>query len=351
MDSVGGAGRAGGRGGVGATPPLLRRLNARLVLDTLRAADTMSVAELAAGTALSRPTVDAAVGDLSRLGLVCPADGGGQRRGRPARRFRFRAEAAYVLGLDIRVEQVHVVLSDLDGTVVAEDIHPVAPDALRADRLRAVRTAADTALSGTGLSYVDFRCAGVATPGIVDAAQGRVRSCQTIPEWSDFDLAGELRRLLGCHVLVDNDANLGAIGECWRGVARGVASVVFFLAGKRFGAGLVLDQRLVRGHGGGAGELGFLRSREGGDTRNVIATVSLLLNPELIVVGYESTTTGESPADILDDLRRQLAQTKIVTPPRLELSTLGTGVVALGAVRHALDAVDAALLDSVGDGL
>jgi predicted NBD/HSP70 family sugar kinase len=79
-----------------------------------------------------------------------------------------------------------------------------------------------------------------------------------MPDWSDFDLGAVLRPSFDCRVLVENDANLAAVGECWQGAARDCNDVIFFLLGSRVGAGVVVDGRLVRGHRGGAGELGFL---------------------------------------------------------------------------------------------
>ena len=246
-----------------ATPALLRRINAGVVLDTLRGCEESSVSEIVVRTDLSRPTVDAAMGDLVRLGLV--AESGTEvngtplpRRGRPARRFRFRADAGHVLGVDIGEEVVHVAVTNLDGQVVAERVRQVRLDLSRRRRLEAIRTTAAAALGAADVRASDLLIAVAASPGIVDPEAGRVVFCTAMPHWSDFDLATLLRDAFGCPVRVENDANLAVVGEAWRGVARGRGNVVFFLLGARIGAGLLVDGRLVRGHGGGAGELGFL---------------------------------------------------------------------------------------------
>ena len=223
----------------------------------------MSVSELAASTELSRPTADAAMVDLVRLGLAVEVDGDAaeasqRRRGRPARRFRFRADAGHVLGVDIGEEDVHVAVANLGGEIVAERARTVALDSSRRRRLTAVRAAVRSALSAVPTRSQALLVATAASPGIIDPESGRVSFCTAMPDWSDFDLAAPLRAWLGCPVLVENDANLAAVGETWCGVARECSNVVFFLLGSRIGAGLLVDGRLVRGHGGGAGELGFL---------------------------------------------------------------------------------------------
>jgi predicted NBD/HSP70 family sugar kinase len=247
----------------GATPALLRRINAGLILNLLRVADELSVSELTMRTDLSRPTVDAAIADLVRLGLVtesgASADGGSnRRRGRPARRFRFRATAGHVLGIDIGEDDVHVAVTDLRGGIVAERDRAVGVDFSRRRRLRAVQATVDRALAEAGIPADQLLAVAVASPGVVDPTSERVVFCTAMPDWSDFDLGAVLRPSFDCRVLVENDANLAAVGECWQGAARDCNDVIFFLLGSRVGAGVVVDGRLVRGHRGGAGELGFL---------------------------------------------------------------------------------------------
>lgn len=59
-------------------------------------------------------------------------------------------------------------------------------------------------------------------------------------------------------MLIENDANLAALGERWAGVARSLDNVVVVLAGERLGAGILMGGRLVRGEHGSAGELRFV---------------------------------------------------------------------------------------------
>ena len=69
---------------------------------------------------------------------------------------------------------------------------------------------------------------------------------------------------LGIRVQVDNDANLGALGEHRRGVGRGHANVVFVKVSSGVGAGLILDHQAKRGTDGTAGEIGHLTFDEQG---------------------------------------------------------------------------------------
>ncbi|MGW3466165.1 MarR family transcriptional regulator, partial [Streptomyces olivaceoviridis] len=88
----------------GGDPSLLRRINSAVVLHALRTTDCATLTEITRVTGLSRPTVEGVVEGLIEGGLVVETaaeDGGARRQGRPARRFRFRAEAGHLLGLEI----------------------------------------------------------------------------------------------------------------------------------------------------------------------------------------------------------------------------------------------------------
>lgn len=243
-----------------ATPALLRRLNAARVLDALRSSGALNVPELVRRSGLSRATLDAVVDDLSRLGLVGPAQAapvpGTRGRGRPQRWLRFRGESGHVLGVDIGANRLEVVVADLSGTVLAHREAALTPELTRARRLRAARQVATSALLEADVSRL--RAVGIGTPGIVDPVSGTVRYCNAMAQWSDFALAAPFASSFGCAAVVENDANLAALGERWHGVALGRDDVVFLMAGDRVGTGIVLGGELMRGKSGGTGEMTFL---------------------------------------------------------------------------------------------
>jgi predicted NBD/HSP70 family sugar kinase len=218
-------------------------------------------------------------------------------------------------------------------------------------------------------------------------------------------------------VLVENDANLAAWGERWRGVAAGVDDLVVMVADERLGSGLFLGGRPVRGHNGGAGELRCFELIErvggthgiaylvrtlgaeavadlstdgpadgrgrtlwalaGGDPARVetatvleaaragdelaiwivdrvadrmapaIAALAGMLDPELVVISGAVAEAGDL---FLDRIRARLVPDLIDIPPRVAMSTLGDQAVVVGAVRMALDHVEASLLGGPGAG-
>ncbi|MEV0253514.1 ROK family transcriptional regulator [Streptomyces sp. NPDC050732] len=366
----------------GGDPSLLRRINSAVVLHALRAADLATLTEITRVTGLSRPTVEGVVEGLIEAGLVVESaaeEVGARRQGRPARKFRFRAEAGHLLGLEIGPHRVAAVLSDLDGKVLGTASKGVSEEASADDRLERLRTAVADLLRRAGIARSSLRAVGVGSPGILDA-DGTVRLSTALPEWTGLQLGERLRRSFKCPVLVENDANAAAVAEHWKGAATDTDDVVFVLAGLSPGAGSLIGGRLHRGFGGAAGEIGalhllgrevtpetllsttgeplhpldepavaevFAHAREGDERAQAaverfiqrlvhdVAALVLALDPELVVVGgWAAGLDG-----VLEPLHRELAR-YCLRPPRVALSLLGEAAVSTGALRLALDHVE-----------
>lgn len=365
----------------GGDPSLLRRINSAVVLRALRAAESPTLTDLTRVTGLSRPTVEGVVEGLIATGLVVEADAeeGARRQGRPARRFRFRAEAGHLLGIEIGSHRVAVLLSGLDGRIVGANTKEVAESAPADERLDRVRSAVADLLRRAGVPRDSLWAVGVGSPGIVEA-DGTVRLGTALPDWTGLPLGERLRRSFRCPVRVENDANAAAVAEHWKGAARDTDDMVFVMAGLSPGSGSLIGGRLHRGFGGAAGEIGALHllGREAtpekllsttgeplhpldeaavakvfakakqGDEHAVaaverfiqrlvhdVAALVLAMDPELVVVGgWAAGLDG-----VLEPLRLELER-YCLRPPRVALSLLGEAAVATGALRLALDHVE-----------
>ncbi|MFD8716639.1 ROK family protein [Streptomyces sp. NPDC059629] len=192
-----------------------------------------------------------------------------------------------------------------------------------------------------------------------------------------MNLSGYFASRFGCQVNAENDANLATLAEHWRGCARHIDDVVYILAGRRTGAGMIVGGRLHRGPNGAAGEIGNLRllgwcdapgdlEAHGADAEavfsaapsdleaadavrayasalaNGISALVLTPDPDLVVIGGGLSRAGDQLLQPLRDRVNELC----LTAPRTEVSELGDESVALGAVRTALDHIDQEVFDA-----
>jgi predicted NBD/HSP70 family sugar kinase len=100
--------------------------------------------------------------------------------------------------------------------------------------------------------------AGMGLPGPIESGEGVVGTSAILPGWIGMTAEAEMRRRLEIPVMVDNDANLGALAEAAFGAGRAAGDLVYLKVSSGIGAGLILNGRLYRGAGGLAGELGHV---------------------------------------------------------------------------------------------
>ncbi|CAB4579824.1 unannotated protein [freshwater metagenome] len=103
----------------------------------------------------------------------------------------------------------------------------------------------------------DLPAVGVGVPGLV-TREGVIRASPNLTDVADFDVAGSLSTRLGRPVVVDNDATCAAVAEWRAGAARGHRDAVIVTLGTGIGGGLIVDDRVVRGAHGFAGEVGHM---------------------------------------------------------------------------------------------
>jgi predicted NBD/HSP70 family sugar kinase/DNA-binding CsgD family transcriptional regulator len=365
-----------------ATPPLLKRLNERAVLDAIREGAPISRAEIARRTGISKPTVSLALQSLLRTGVVRETEPDTGRPHYGAVFFEPIHEVALVLGLDIGARFLRGAISDLDGVVRArQDVELRATDA--ATTLATIGELRDALVHAAGEPAERLDGAVVGIPGVVEPERGAVSLATNVPGLEEVAFASELRSLLGTPVQLENDINLAALGEQWRGIARGVDDFLFLSIGTGMGAGLVLHGEVHRGRNGAAGELdyalvgfdedvdpcaeavtrlaeGYAPRHEGetsllppyepriifaaaraGDplAREVVneearrialhvMPVAAVVDVELVVLGGGLGANGDL---LLEPIRRELEQ-RLPYPPRLEVSSLGDAAVLTGAL-------------------
>lgn len=239
---------------------VLRLLNMSAVLAPLRPGAPLRLTDLSEATGLSRPAVTRATDALAGLGWVeyLQADSDGQRIGRPAQLVRFRAEAGYVLGIDIGPHKILTVVADLAGEIVARERADTSLIQGGPELVSELQSCVERAMKTAQVATEDVRSVTVGTPGIVDQSSGTVGLVPSMPGWTGADLMTGLRAKFNCPWRVDNDVKLAVQGERWRGVATDADTVVFVQWGARVGAAIMIGSHVHRGVSNDAGDLGFL---------------------------------------------------------------------------------------------
>ena len=105
-------------------------------------------------------------------------------------------------------------------------------------------------------SSISVKSLGIGVAGKVDFKKGLLREATNLSNWIDVKLGDELSKRLGMDVVVDNDANVAALGEHAFGAGRGINEMLMITLGTGVGGGLILGGKIYRGADGVAGEFG-----------------------------------------------------------------------------------------------
>jgi predicted NBD/HSP70 family sugar kinase len=239
-----------------AIPPLLKDLNQRTVLETIRSSAPVSRAEISRLVGISKPTVSLAIAALLDAGLIREAADGPDGPSYGAVFFEPVPEAALVLGLDLGARFLRGAICDLRGEIRARlDVDVSGSDADSV--LEEIATLRTRLVDAAELADELIDGVVVGIPGVVDTKSDRIDLATSVAGLEGDVFRSALANRLELPVTLENDVNLAALGEQWQGVARGVEDFVFLSVGTGMGAGLVLRGELHRGHNGAAGEVDF----------------------------------------------------------------------------------------------
>ncbi len=369
----------------------LKVANQRRVLSLLldRGAEPATQADIARETGLAAGTVSTIVRELAAAEVVTTVAGSG-RRGTSVRLAR---GAGLVAGVDFGHSHVSVAIAEMSGEVLAEARRSLPPGHGHDEGLGRAHEMLEGLLHGLGADATDLRNIGMGLPAPI--SDGVVMSSAILPGWVGVNAQTEARAALGAGVLIENDANLGALAEHRHGHGRGHANVVFVKVSSGVGAGLILDNKLFRGTSGTSGEIGHLTLDDqgplcrcgsrgcleayaatgtalammhdqmpGADVDAIIeaakqgnvsalrvfedaglhlgwglATVTNLLNPGVILVGGDMSHAGELLLESARlGLRRHVLAGTTTTP--VLVAALGDRASMIGALVLAIDATD-----------
>lgn len=369
-------------------PSLLRELNDSAALSHIMLVGSVTRAELAAHTGLSRVTSSQALSRLETLGLVRVDGTRSGARGPAADRYVLAEAIGCAVGLAVYASQIRVELCGLDGVPVVRLERPLGDEVIAS-----LADACGRAVEAAGGAHGPLLAAALATPGVVDPSSGELAFSYDLNDQGG--MRDRLEEVVGVPFVLGNDVHLAALAEATEGVARGEQDFVLLWIGRGLGMASVIDGKVRVGSSGAAGEIGYLpvpgvplpsrvdNVEQGSFQRLVgmeavlelvradggaglpdplplavvtelgerlalgVAAISTIQDPGLIVL------TGETVQVAGDELPgRVVAAASLVTPshPRVERSSLGVlGPVGGARLRAVEEARRAVLARATGD--
>lgn len=238
---------------------IVKQPNKDVVLDIIRRSpEGISRAEIAEALAVSRATVSGIVDRLIASGIVLERGAGISRGGRRPIVLKINPEAGHVLGIDLGATHLLVVVSDLSGRVIAESEKHLDIGEGPEVCFEQIEEVVAGLLEQRALKWEQIWAVGMGVPGPVITAHGMVSFPPIMPGWDRFPIRQRLEALWHKPAFVDNDADLGALGEGTFGAGRGESNLAYIKIGTGIGCGILLDGKIYHGVLGTAGEIGHV---------------------------------------------------------------------------------------------
>lgn len=249
----------------------MRQINLSVIMHHLRESAPISRADLAEITGLNKTTVSSLVRELidrqfvREVGFEAP----GSRRGagRLAVLLELDPTAGYVVSAEIGVDFLLVICANFAPEVIwrfEENINPdmgqqVIFDRLLALLLKAIAIGCETCKTLLGVA--------IGVPGLVDQASGTLLFAPNL-RWENVELSAKLHEFIHAPIVVDNEANMAALGEHYFGAAQGYDEVLYISAGVGLGGGIVHAGGIYGGVSGFGAEFGHMTMDPEGDLCN-----------------------------------------------------------------------------------
>jgi len=171
---------------------------------------------------------------------------------------RAKQAARYRMGIDLGGTKILAAVVDAEGSILGMAKKKTKGDLGPDGVIRRIVDVALEALSSARISLKALDGVGVGAPAPVDYDTGVVYSAPNLPGWHEIPLGPRLEKEFGVPVRVDNDVNLGTLGEWSLGAGRGCRHMVGIFVGTGVGGGIIIDGKLHRGYRYAAGEIGHM---------------------------------------------------------------------------------------------
>jgi glucokinase len=214
------------------------------VIQEVANCETASIGQLARKTGVQPQSLLGKLRPLVKKGFLVFSEG--------RAKVGINPDFGHVVGIDLGASHLHFALADFRGKILRDSNKGIRPEDGPQKLIAEIVEGARALAAGAGGR---LRAIAIGVPSPVDAERGVVAFAYNLPGWKDIHLARALEEKLRVPIFLENDANMAAIGEHWRGVARDVDNFVFIAIGTGTGSGVFVNGKLYRGRTGSAGEV------------------------------------------------------------------------------------------------
>lgn len=233
----------------------VKKVNQKLLLKEILKNSPISRAKLSEMTGLNKSTVSSQVNTLMKENLVFEIGQGQSSGGRRPVMLVFNKKAGYSVGIDVGVDYINGILTDLEGTIVLDQHHHLecsSPEITKDILIDMIHYfIANMPQSPYGLIGI-----GICVPGLIDKNQKIVFTPNS--NWRDIDLKSFIQEKFDVPVFIENEANAGAYGEKVFGAAKNHDNMIYASISTGIGIGVIINNHLYRGVGGFSGEMGHM---------------------------------------------------------------------------------------------
>ena len=294
----------------GTNLPKMGNYNQAVILDSIRRSEEgLSRVELTGSAGLAAQTVSNICRRLLDTGLIIEAGKEASGPGKPRTILRLNPRGMYAMGVHIDPALTSYALIDAVGTVLFSLDEPTDLDGEPAHVVAAMGSRIRGIIEESGVDEDRIAGVGVATPGPVDAVSGTVVGPPHMTGWTRVPLREILQETTGLPVVVDKDVTAAVVAELWAGAANSATDFVYVYIGTGIGAGLVLNDEVVRGSSGNVGEIGHIIADPDGPPCDCgrRGCIKVTCMPETLValarqMGALPAVDEQAPTQLLDDM-------------------------------------------------
>ena len=237
---------------------MIKENNQKFIIDTLVAKGPTSRAELAKTLKLSAPSVSNNINQLLKKKILLEIGEGDSIGGRRPILLEFNYNYGYVVGIDLSSQDLKIAISNLKPEIIETRTIDISNLKIGKEIVGLITENISDLLRNNNLKPDQLLVIALGFPGVINEKTGRLLALPLwLYVWDEVNIKEEIKKKFKAEVIIKNDINLAALGECHYGAGRDYQNLVYVSVDMGVGAGVILNNQLYEGIRLAAGEIGY----------------------------------------------------------------------------------------------